>query len=184
MTARASAGPAEGLRGGGTVPSGSHVLQMEADRQRGVPISQNQIGGTASTEEALLTVGLYVLCRQKRAALAAELEADSVSPQDILDLKDYLFACIETATGKAQRVLAVKLCEPFGRKEMFADLRQHLVAKAKSVIPPAKLDPYEHDHGAGVRQRDMQRVREFERQWADYEKNRAGARLTGIEVQP
>ena len=112
----------------------------------------------ASVLEALLECGVYALNRQKREALATELLEDGFLHGDVHALRDYL-RLSDGDEGKAQRMLAGKLIEKVGRKDMLVDLRRHMAQRK-----PA--DNRDHDHGDMIRMTDMGGVRRFEANYA------------------
>lgn len=104
------------------------------------PSNQNgETVHTADLDEALLTVGVYVLSRPRRRALAAELAREGWCAGDVVALDRYLRASMDDA-AKVQRTVAAKLIEAEERPAVLADFRKHSHQRSlERVITPAEL---------------------------------------------
>ena len=127
----------------------------------------------ASLSEALRDVGVYTLSRTHRERLAAELVAEGVAAQDVVDLAAYLGELV-TEAAKAQRTIAGRLTTREQRREAFEDLRAHRAARLRAGADHAQTDD---SYGAHLRRQDLARIRAFEESWRRYELDVAEGRV-------
>lgn len=146
--------PSHGGEGGG-LPSQN---QKDLSTSQNFDLLQNQTGEEASLADVLRDCGVLVLNRAQRQKLASTIEIEGFKIADVLALREYLFVNCDDKE-KAQRILAAKLINPDGRKEMFVDMRLHAERGFKAARPVVP--------GRGIIEENMQRVRSFD---AEYER--------------
>jgi hypothetical protein len=164
--------PSDGGEGGG-------LYSQNVGREVGPSFLPTEKRETANLADVLLEVGVFALSRSRREQLAADLRAEGIADTDVLALRDYLAACVDDA-GKAQRTLAAKLMDATERKHVMEDLRKHLEMRAAKGIAPL-LAKRPADQGQRIREENMERVRRFEAEWQQFERDRAEGRLPPFE---
>jgi hypothetical protein len=106
-TAPASAVAVRGGRGG--LPSGSSGVREE---EKVSSLSQTRTAGTVTVADVLLEAGVYLLSRDRRLAVAAELDAAGITAEQVRRVAAWIEAGEPDAT-KARRYLAA-VCAKVG----------------------------------------------------------------------
>lgn len=158
---------------------GGGLYSQNVGREVGPSYLPTEKREKATLADVLLEVGVFALSRTRREQLAEQLTAERITDADVLALRDYLAGCVDDA-GKAQRTLAAKLMDPAERKHVVEDLRRHLELRLRSGLPPASAKR-PADQGQRIREENMERVRRFEAEWQQFERDRAEGKLPPFE---
>jgi hypothetical protein len=103
--------------------------------------------------DVLRAVGIYVLSRERRDALALDLGNEGWQSGDVTALTSYLRAATDDA-GLSQRQLAGRLTRAEGRREALDDLR------ARGPSPLRDLQP-----GEWIRRQNVEHLRQSREEW-------------------
>lgn len=110
--------------------------------------------------QVLLDLGILVLSRPRREQVAAELAAAGVCEDDLRALHAYIRGvCAGEDESKAPRLLAAKVMDVANLPTVLADVRAHLAGKEAK---PDAARRGEHDHGAAIRQQNVEQVRRYD----------------------